>query len=51
MNNMSTTEEDVQIHVNMVSAALPVSDEKFKEIAEETAKDTELQRVITNMQN
>lgn len=46
---MSTTEEDVQHHVNMVSAALPVSDTKSRQIAEETAKDTELQHVIVNM--
>lgn len=48
---VSTTEEDVKSHVNMVSAALPVSDTKSRQIAEETAKDTELQCVIANMQN
>ncbi|XP_061890021.1 uncharacterized protein K02A2.6-like [Entelurus aequoreus] len=50
-NSVSATEEDVQNHVNVVSAALPVSDIKTQQIAEETAKDEELQRVITNMQN
>ena len=35
----------------MVSGTLPVSDTKTMQIAEETAKDTELQRVNTNMQN
>nr|XP_061820643.1 uncharacterized protein K02A2.6-like [Nerophis lumbriciformis] len=50
-NSVSATEEDVQNHVNMVSATLPVSDIKSQQIAEETAKDEELQRVITNMQN
>ena len=48
---VSTTDQDVQCHVNMVSAALPVSDKKSREVAEETAKDTELQRVMENMQN
>ena len=48
---VSTTAQDVQCHVNMVSAALPVSDKKSREVAEETAKDTELQRVMENMQN
>ena len=50
-NSVSTTEDDVQAHVNMVSGTLPVSDTKTMQIAEETAKDTELQHVITNMQN
>jgi len=50
-NSVSTTEDDVQNHVNMVPAVLPVSDTKSGQIAEETAKDTELQRVIENMQN
>lgn len=46
---MSTSDEEIQCHVNMVSDALPVSDMKSKEIAEATAKDTELQCVIQNM--
>lgn len=48
---VSTTDEDVQIHVNMISAALPVTDTKSKLIAEGTEKDTELQQVIMNMEN
>lgn len=46
---MCTTEEDVQSHVSMVLAALPVSDTKSRQIAVETARDTELQCVIENM--
>lgn len=49
--SVSTTEEDVQCHVSMVSAALPVSDSKSRQIAAETAKDAELQQVISNMQH
>lgn len=35
----------------MVSVAFPVSDVKAKEIAEETAKDAQLQNIIENMHN
>lgn len=49
-NSASTTEDDVQAHVNMVSATLPVSDTKTKQIVEQTARDPELQRVMENMQ-
>ncbi|KAI3374046.1 hypothetical protein L3Q82_022601 [Scortum barcoo] len=45
----STTDEDVEHHVNMVSHALPVSDTKYRQIAEATTQNTELQRVIQNM--
>ncbi len=48
-NCESTTEGDVEIHVNMVRTAFPVSDAKAKQIAEETRKDAELQAVIDNM--
>ncbi|KAL7851936.1 hypothetical protein SRHO_G00177210 [Serrasalmus rhombeus] len=48
---VSSTDEDVNVHVNMVSALLPVSDTKSKQIAEETVQDTELQAVIKNMLN
>ncbi|KAL7880631.1 hypothetical protein SRHO_G00028850 [Serrasalmus rhombeus] len=48
---VSSTDEDVDVHVNMVSALLPVSDTKSKQIAEETVQDTELQAVIENMLN
>ncbi|XP_030596890.1 uncharacterized protein K02A2.6-like isoform X2 [Archocentrus centrarchus] len=47
--NVSTTEDDIQTHINMVSALLPVSDMKSKQIVDETAQDTELQHVIRNM--
>lgn len=46
---MSTTEEDVQNHVNLISAALPVTDTKSKPVADETEKDVELQQVTLNM--
>lgn len=48
-NCVSTTEEDIQCHVNMVSAALPVSDTKSRQIAEATLADTEMQQVMHNM--
>lgn len=48
---MSTTEEDVAIHVNLMHTEFPVSDAKSKQIAEETRKDAELQAVINNMYN
>ena len=47
----STTEEDVQVHVNTVSAALPVSDAKTRQIIDETVKDPELQRVMENIRD
>lgn len=46
--NGISTKEDVQSHLNLVSVTLPVSDTKTMQNAEETATDTELQRVITN---
>ncbi|KAL0151936.1 hypothetical protein M9458_052743, partial [Cirrhinus mrigala] len=46
-NSESTTEEDVEIHMNLVRTAFP----KSKQIAEETRKDDELQAVIDNMYN
>lgn len=48
---MSTTEEDIQTHINMVSAKLPVPDMKSKQITDETAQDTELQHVMESMSN
>lgn len=48
-NSVSATDKDIQCHVNMVAAALPVSDTKSKQIAEATAKDVELQYVMRNM--
>ena len=38
-------------HVNLVVESLPVSDQKLKQIAEETAKDPVLQVVIENLNN
>lgn len=46
---LSTTDEDIESHINMVSSVLPVSDTKSRQIAEATTHDTELQRVIQNM--
>ncbi len=48
---MSSTEKDVETHVNMTVESLPVSDVKSKQIREETAKDKELQVVIEHLQN
>ena len=45
----STTEEDIESHINVVSHILPVSDTKSRQIAEATTHDNELQRVIRNM--
>lgn len=49
MSAVSSTEDDVEVHVNMITATLPVSDTKSKQIVEETAKDAELQAMIENM--
>ena len=45
----SSTETDVNLHVNLIAESLPVSDMKSKQIAAETQKDTVLQRVIKNL--
>lgn len=50
-SDMSSTEDDVSTHVNLVVESLPVSDRKLKQIAEETAKDPVLQAVIQNLNN
>ncbi|XP_054864601.1 uncharacterized protein K02A2.6-like [Amphiprion ocellaris] len=42
----SSTETDVNVHVNLVAKSLPMSDMKSKQIAAETQKDTYLQRVM-----
>lgn len=47
---MSYTEDDVNMHVNLVESLL-VSDQKLKQIAEETAKDPVLQAVTENLNN
>ncbi|KAI7800948.1 hypothetical protein IRJ41_015739, partial [Triplophysa rosa] len=46
-----STEEDVNIHVNLIVESLSVSDQKLKQIAEETAKDPVLHAVIDNLNN
>lgn len=45
----SSTEEDVNIHIDLLTKTLPVSDMKSKHIAEEPEKYTCLQRVIKNL--
>uniref|UniRef100_A0A8D0C7Y7 Gypsy retrotransposon integrase-like protein 1 n=1 Tax=Scleropages formosus TaxID=113540 RepID=A0A8D0C7Y7_SCLFO len=50
-HEVSSTEVDVDMHVNLVVESLPVSDQKSKQIAEETRKDPVLQTVITNLNN
>lgn len=51
LNHASVTDKDVEEHVNMIVESLPVSDCKSKQISDETAKDTELQMVITHIQS
>lgn len=48
-SGVSTTDEDIESHINFVSSALPVSDSKSRQIAEVTSQDTELLQVIQNM--
>lgn len=45
-HDKSTTEEDVQIHVDYVKAQMPVSEAKWTEIVRATHEDETLQRVI-----
>lgn len=45
-NIVSTTEKDVQIHVDTIKAHMPVSTTKWVEIAKETKKDEQLRRVM-----
>lgn len=49
LGQLSSTEEDVTLHVNMIAESLPVSDCKLKQLSDETAKDVALQAVIDNM--
>ncbi|XP_030587995.1 uncharacterized protein K02A2.6-like [Archocentrus centrarchus] len=42
---------DVEMHINMVTASLPASDVMLQQIAQETAKDPQLQKVIHLSQN
>ena len=48
---MSSTEKDIEMHVNMISATLPVSNTRLMQITEETDKDTQLQMYMENIQN
>lgn len=50
LSHMSSTEKEVEEHVNMIVES-PVSDSKSKQISEETLKDTELQTVMTHIQS
>lgn len=45
----SSTDIDVELHINLLSKSLPLSDLKSKQIAAETEKDPCLQKVIKNM--
>lgn len=47
---VSSTEKEVDDHVNMIVESLPVSDSKIKQVCEETAADRELQTVMDNIQ-
>lgn len=51
LSYMSSTETEVEEHVNMIVESLPVSDSKSKQISEETLKDAELQTVMTYIQS
>lgn len=43
---VSANKLDVQMHINILSAMLPVSDTKTKQIVNETVKDPELQHLM-----
>ena len=47
---MSSSEQDVQVHVNAVRAELPVSEEKWAQMARETEKDDILREVKAKIQ-
>ena len=40
-NNLGSTEEDIEVHVCAVKQLIPVSEERWKQIARETALDSE----------
>ena len=46
---VSTTEEDVHIHVCAIRSSLPVSESKWVEIADNTTNDHELHQVLRSM--
>ena len=45
-HNLSSTEEDIEVHVCAVKQLIPVSEERWKQIAQETALDNTLMEVI-----
>ncbi|KAE8276916.1 Retrovirus-related Pol polyprotein [Larimichthys crocea] len=49
MSDVTSTEKEIENHINMIVESLPVSDVKAKQISEELDKDKELQAVINNM--
>lgn len=48
-NSKSSTETEVQIHVDSIKAQMPVSTGKWSEIANETLKDEHLKRVMKSI--
>ncbi|XP_026050672.1 uncharacterized protein K02A2.6-like [Astatotilapia calliptera] len=48
---VSTTAEEAETHVNMVTASLPASDVMLQQIVQETTKDSVLQKVSHLIQN
>ncbi len=50
-SDVSSMEDDVNMHVNLIVESIPVSDQKLKQIAKETEKDLVLQTVIDNVNN
>ncbi|KAL7852894.1 hypothetical protein SRHO_G00186790 [Serrasalmus rhombeus] len=49
MSDVSSTEKEIENHINMIVESLPVSDVRAKEISDELDKDKVLQTVINNM--
>jgi len=47
----SHTEQEISIHVNLVKKTMPVSDDMWRTIAEETDKDETLHQLKTNIIN
>uniref|UniRef100_A0A8C6LCJ1 ribonuclease H n=1 Tax=Nothobranchius furzeri TaxID=105023 RepID=A0A8C6LCJ1_NOTFU len=48
--NVGSIQLEVEVHVDMIKESLPVTDRKSKRIADETAKDEILQRVMNKLQ-
>ncbi|KAI4891972.1 hypothetical protein NFI96_009139, partial [Prochilodus magdalenae] len=49
IDEVSSTEKEIDNHINMIVESLPVSEVKAKQISDELDKDSELQTVINNM--